>query len=81
MTTYLQKYSMKSFWIHVACPSILPCVKAIDKFHKPELVVLAPPTYVQRVWILKLAHMHGLEVWESNSYQMMLRHKEWTFEA
>jgi hypothetical protein len=28
-----------------------------------------------------LAHMHGLEVWESNSYQMMLRCKEWAFEA
>ena len=41
-----QRYSMKSFWIHVACPSILPCVKDMDKFHEPELVALAPPTYV-----------------------------------
>ena len=41
----------KNFWIHVACLSILPCVKHMDKFHKPELVALAPPTYVLRVWI------------------------------
>ena len=39
------------FLIHVACPSILPCVKEMDKLHKPELVALAPPTYVLRVWI------------------------------
>ena len=62
MKTYLQRYSIKSFWIHVACPSILPCVKIMDKFYQPNLVVLAPPTYVLRVWIQKFAHMHGLEV-------------------
>ena len=39
------------FWIHVSRPSILPCVKDMDKFHKPKLVALAPPTYVPRVWI------------------------------
>jgi hypothetical protein len=76
MTSFLERYSIKSFWIHVAFPSILPCVKIMDKFHQPNLVVLAPPTYVLRVWIAKLAHMHGLEDWESNSYQMMLRCKE-----
>ena len=32
---------MKSFWIHVACPNILPCVKIMDKFHQPKLVVCA----------------------------------------
>ena len=26
--------------------AILPCVKDLDKFYKPELVALAPPTYV-----------------------------------
>jgi hypothetical protein len=39
----------KTFRIHVACPSILPYVKVMDKFYKPELVVLAPHTYVLRV--------------------------------
>ena len=29
----------------------------------------------------KLTHMHKLELWESYHYQMMLRYKEWTFEA
>ena len=28
----------------------LPCVKDLDKFHEPELVALAPTTYVLRVW-------------------------------
>ena len=31
--------------------AFLPCVKDLDKFHEPELVALAPPTYVLRVWI------------------------------
>ena len=51
MTTHSQKYELKSFLIHVACPSFLPCVKDMDKFHEPKLVALAPPTYVLRVWI------------------------------
>jgi hypothetical protein len=34
----------------------------MDKFHQPKLVILALLTYVLRVWIWKLAHMHGLEV-------------------
>jgi hypothetical protein len=50
----------------------------MDKFHEPELVALAPPTYVLRVWI-EVAYMHGLEMWEGNVYQMMLRYKRWTF--
>jgi hypothetical protein len=57
MTTYLQRFSIKFFWIYVACPSILPCVKDIDKFHKPKMVAIAPLTYVLRVWIWKLTHM------------------------
>ena len=36
----------------------LPCVKNLDKFHEPELVALAPPTYVLKVWKEAL-HMHG----------------------
>ena len=31
--------------------AFLPCVKDLDKFHEPELVALAPPTYVLGVWI------------------------------
>jgi hypothetical protein len=29
----------------------------MDKFHTPELVAIAPPTYVIIVWIWMLAHM------------------------
>jgi hypothetical protein len=39
---FSQRFSIKFFWIHVTCPSILPCVKDMDKFHKPELVAIAP---------------------------------------
>jgi hypothetical protein len=31
--------------------AFLPCVKDLDKFHKPELVALASHAYVLRVWI------------------------------
>ena len=34
---------MKTFWIHVAYPSILPCVKVMDKFHKPEIGSISSP--------------------------------------
>jgi hypothetical protein len=34
--------------------AFLPCVKDLDKFHETELVALAPPTYVLRVWIESL---------------------------
>ena len=54
---FLQRFSIKFSWIHVACPIILPCAKVMDKYHKPKLVAIAPPTYVLRVWIWKLAHM------------------------
>jgi hypothetical protein len=54
---FLQRFPIKFFWIHVACPSILPCVKDMDKFHKFKLVAIAPPTYVLRVWIWKLTHI------------------------
>ena len=37
---------------------LLPCVMDLDKFHEPELVALAPPTYVLKVWKEAL-HMHG----------------------
>ena len=34
---------MKSFWIQVAYPSILPCVKIMDKFHKPKIDSISSP--------------------------------------
>ena len=42
---------------------------------------ISSPYICASVFGLKLAHMHELELWESNSYQMMLRCKEWTIEA
>jgi hypothetical protein len=54
---FSHRFLIKFSWVHVACPSILPCVKDMDKFYKPKLVAIAPPTYVLRVWIWELAHM------------------------
>ena len=34
---------------------------------------ISSPYIRARVFGLKLAHMHGLELWKSNYYQMMLR--------
>jgi hypothetical protein len=31
--------------------AFLLCIKDLDKFHKPKLVALAPPTYVLKFWI------------------------------
>ena len=45
----------------------------LDKYHNPEMGVLAPPYICARVFGLKFAQMHKLELWESNYYQMMLR--------
>jgi len=59
---FLQRFSIKFSWIHVACLSILPCAKVMDKFHKPKLVAIAPHTYVLRVWIWKLAHLLEWEI-------------------
>ena len=53
--------------------AILPCVNDFGQVPQPEMVVLAPPTYVLECFGLKLAHMHRLELWESDYYQMMQR--------
>jgi hypothetical protein len=34
--------------------AFLPCVKDLDKFHKPEFIAFASPTYVLGVWIESL---------------------------
>ena len=58
----------------------LPCVKDMDKFHELQMVVIAPPTYVLRVWIVAYTYawIGNIGV---NFYQVMLRYKRWTFEA
>jgi hypothetical protein len=52
MTTLLQRYELKfKFKFMLLAQEFLPCVKDLDKFHEPQMVALAPPTYVRRVWI------------------------------
>jgi hypothetical protein len=61
-------------------PKHITMFKDYGQVSSIQIGIISSP-YVLRVWIWKLAHMYGLKVWESNSYQMMLRCKEWTFEA
>ena len=52
----------------------------MDKFHEPQMVAIAPPTYVLRVWIEACTYAWIRNIGD-NVYQMMLRYKRWTFEA
>ena len=52
MTTLSQRYELKHFESMLLAQAYLPCVKVMDKFHELQMVVIAPPTYVLRVWIV-----------------------------
>ena len=56
-------------------------MKRIGQFPQTRFGNISSPYICANVFGLKLAHMHGCELWESNNYQMMLRCKEWIFEA
>ena len=58
----------------------LPCLKDMDKFHELQMVAIAPPTYVLRVWIVAYTYalIGNIGV---NVYHMMLRYKKWTFKV
>ena len=51
-STKIWKLSSNGFMLLVQ--AILPYIKDLDKFDELELVALAPPTYVLRVWIESL---------------------------
>ena len=36
----------------------LPYVKNMDKFHELQMVAIAPPTYVLRVWIIACTYAY-----------------------
>ena len=52
----------------------------MGKFHEPQMVAIASPIYVLRVWIEACTHTWIGNVGD-NVYQIMLRYKRWTFEA
>ena len=52
----------------------------MDKFHESQMVAIAPPTYVLRVWIVACTYAWIGNIGD-NVYQMMLMYKRWTFEV
>ena len=51
MTTLIQRYEVNSIESMLLAQAYLPFVKELDKFHEPQMVAIAPSTYVLRVWI------------------------------
>jgi len=43
--------NLKHFESMLLAQAYLPCVNDMDKFHELQMVAIAPPTYVLRVWI------------------------------
>jgi hypothetical protein len=60
---------IKLKWIHVACLAILPCVNDFGQVPQAQIDSISSPYIYARLFGLKLAHMHRLELWESNYYQ------------
>ena len=52
---------------------ILPCVNDFGQVPQTQNGSISSPYICARVFGLKFTHMHRLELWESNYYQMMLR--------
>jgi hypothetical protein len=61
--------------------AILPCLNDFGQVPQTQIGSISSPYICARVFGLKLTHMHILELWERNYYQMMPRCKELTFVA
>ena len=59
----------------------LPCVKGYGQVLWTPNGSISSPYICGKNLGWKRAHMHGIELWENNVYQIMLRYKRWTFEA
>ena len=53
--------------------AILPCENDFGQVPQTQDGSISSPYICARVFGLKFAHMHRLEMWESNYYQMILR--------
>ena len=49
--------------------AILPCVNDFRQVPQTRIGSISYPYICARVFGLKVAHMHGLELWESNYHQ------------
>jgi hypothetical protein len=70
-STKIWKLSANGFML--LAQAILPCVNDFGQVPQSQNGSISSPYICARVFGLKLAHIHRLELWESNYYQMMLR--------
>ena len=70
-STKIWKLSSNGF--ELLAQAILSCVNDFGQVPQTRNGSISSPDICARVFGLKLAHMHRLELWESNYYQMMLR--------
>ena len=66
-------WKLSSFGFMLLAQAILPYVKDFGQVPQTQDGSISSPYICARVFGLKFAHMHRLEMWESNYYQMMLR--------
>ena len=69
-------WNLSSNGFALLAQSILPCVNDFGQIPQIQIGSISSPYIRARVFGLKLAHMHRLELWKSNYYQMMLRYIE-----
>ena len=65
-------WKLSTFEFMLLAQAILPCENDFGQVPQTRNGSISSPYICDRVFGLKLAHMHRLEVWESNYYQMML---------
>ena len=70
-STKVWKLSSNGF--ELLAQAILPCVNDFGQVPQTQIGIISSPYICVRVFGLKLAHIHRLELWESNHYQMILR--------
>ena len=66
-------WKLSSFGFMLLAQAILPCENDFGQVPQTRNGSISSPYICARVFGLKLAHMHRLELWESNYYQIMLR--------
>ena len=69
-------WKLSTFRFMLLAQAILPCVNNFGQVPQTQIGSISSPYICARVFGLKLAHIHRLELWESNCYQMMLRCEE-----
>ena len=65
-------WKLSSFGFMLLAQAILPCENDFGQVPQTRDGSISSPYICARVFGLKFAHMHRLEMWENNYYQMML---------